>query len=612
MKIHLYICIIYSLLSVPALLSARESFRSEIVESSFYYEIKGNKLIRTDSVVLQINERMGDRDADFGFDYSKGDKVDIVYAQIEDMNGNIIRKLKRSDIKDQSYISHVSFYEDDFIKTFELKHNVYPYRIRYCVKRTSARFLQILSMDFRRQRMPVRKGKITIEVPDENQIKYKQRYLDEPRVMPSNKTTKYVWEYSYIPAQMYETNADYDRAEVPRLLIVPLNYKYGKKGTWKDWETFGNWVYRLNAGRDVLPETEKTKINTLIAGITDNREKAKALFRYLQKEVRYINVKIDIGGLQAYPAEYVCRNRYGDCKALTNYMQSLLKHAGINSYYTLIHSGEKVEDVDMDFPSQVFNHAILTVPFEQDTVFLECTDKNLPFGYVHSRIQGRKALLVKENGSELVDLSSMNPPDVLYSRSIVAELNDVKLSAEQRGEHFEESAFLMTGANKNLVDKYIRNTIFPSGSYNLIDYSIRKTDDDGVEVFFQAHVLMDNIFKKYGNNMVIAPFPISLPNYETPEKRSLGIRIDLPLYYKDSISYIIPENRVVKVPENIHIDTDFGHYELCFSIQDNRLIVWKSLLVLAGRYPLDRYEEFYQFITGIKKAEAKNINIEVI
>jgi len=600
----------YSLLSLLAFFD--KSYQSEIIESSRYFEIKDDKLVRTDSVTLQINDRTGDKDAFFAFDYVKGEKLDIVYAQIEDTNGNVIRKLKKNEIKDQSYISNMSFYEDDFIKTFELKHHVYPYRISYSIKKTTPKFLQVLSMNLQYLRIPIRKAKITVISPAESQLLYKQKELNEPQIISSGVTTQYIWEYSYTPIEKTEVNANYSDADIPTLKVQPLNFNYGKKGSWESWESFGNWIYRLNEGRDKLPEIEKEKVNTLLNGISSNREKAKALYRYLQQEVRYINVKIDIGGLQTYPAEYVCKNRYGDCKALSNYMQALLKQAGIQSFYTLINAGGTIESIDPGFPSQEFNHVILTIPFENDTVFLECTDKNLPFGYVHSSIQGRNALLVKESGSELILLPSMKPEDVLCSRTIEIKSNEVKLSAKQRGEHFEESMYLMNGANKNAVDKYIRNSIFSSGSYNLVNYSITKENPDDAEIDFEALIEMENLYKKYGSNLVITPFPVILPNYETPENRYLGVQLDYPLFYKDEISYEMPENTTFKLPENIELTTDYGYYKLYFSLDNNNLTVLKSIQILSGKYPLDNYQEFYNFVMKIKNYETKNINIELL
>lgn len=73
------------ILYIIPLFAISQDFRSEYIKYKSYNQIKGDKLIRTDSVILKINERMGDHDAEILINYSKGDKVSVGDAWIEDM-----------------------------------------------------------------------------------------------------------------------------------------------------------------------------------------------------------------------------------------------------------------------------------------------------------------------------------------------------------------------------------------------------------------------------------------------------------------------------------------------------------------------------------------------
>lgn len=602
--IFLFPCLLYS------------QFRSEYIKLESSYTIDKNKLTEKVKAILQINERMGDHDARISIYYKKGEKINISDVRIEDLNGNIIRKLSKKEIQDRNLLSNSSFYSDEFIKHFELKHNMYPYRIAYSYEKTSSNFIVITSFDYNQYRRPVREGKLTVETTNLQPIMYIDKNITGFSIDTVENTIRYAWQYSYIPPVFKETNSSVNISDAPKIEVIPLNFKYGVPGSFETWNTFGNYVYRLNKGRNILPDSEKAKIDKMLEGITDEREKTKKLYYYLQDQTRYINVDIKIGGLQTYPAEYVSINKYGDCKALSNYMMSMLAYSGIKSYYTLIHANDKVYDIDSDFPSQEFNHVILTVPLSTDTIYLECTSKNIPFGYIHTSIQGRQAFVIDEHNSHFTTIPAMTREEVLCSRTFTVTPNissgasDIKLIAEERGKKYELSNYLATDINRNEADKYIRNTLFV-GSYDLKDYKIEKPDRDNALISTNLNCKMFNTTKKYGNNIALLPYPITISTYETPEKRSQNLQIDYPQFNRDTIIYILDNIIVSKMPQDISLKTDFGHYTLKFEKKDNKVIIYKSLFIAAGRYDLSEYNKFYEFISKIKHLESINQYIEI-
>ncbi len=99
-----------------------------------------------------------------------------------------------------------------------------------------------------------------------------------------------------------------------------------------------------------------------------------ALYNYLQQNSHYVGIQLGIGGWQTYDAIYVATKKYGDCKALSNFMISLLKEAGIKAHAVVIEAGEDQKDFDKDFAHDPFDHVICCVPLDKDTIWLECTE----------------------------------------------------------------------------------------------------------------------------------------------------------------------------------------------------------------------------------------------
>lgn len=83
-------------------------------------------------------------------------------------------------------------------------------------------------------------------------------------------------------------------------------------------------------------------------------------------------------------------------------MYSLLKEVCIQSHYTLVRAGEGESYMLKDFPYNPFNHIILCVPFQKDTMWLECTNQTIPAGYLGDFTDDRYVLLIREEGGKLV------------------------------------------------------------------------------------------------------------------------------------------------------------------------------------------------------------------
>jgi len=155
--------------------------------------------------------------------------------------------------------------------------------------------------------------------------------------------------------------------------------------------------------------------------ITENlktpEEKIKAIYEYLQNKTRYVSIQLGIGGFQPFEAAVVDEMGYGDCKALSNYMVSMLDVVGIKSNYTLIRAGKDAPKMNVNFskftvqswPSFCSNHA--------DTNWLECTSQTNPF-WVYGNVYGwSRALAITDQGAKIVMTPKYSAEQNVQSRT---------------------------------------------------------------------------------------------------------------------------------------------------------------------------------------------------
>ena len=593
-----------------------QPYNCEVVNFSSFYEMKSGLLTKTDSIFIQINNRSGEGFTNIKIPYSKSEKISDLSAWLEDQNGQIIRKLKNSDITDRNAISDYSLYTDDFVKTFSLKHNIYPYRIVYTYRKTYKQFITIPWVPILDKSIPTLKAKLTLLVPKGFPFMKYYKNMSDPKIDTLENTIRSVWLASYLKPIKAEIFSITEDEILPYVMITPVYFTYGVDGNAADWTSFGNWNYRLIKDLGELPDSEKQKISQLIRGITDKREIVKILYHYLQDRTRYVNVSIDIGGLKPYPASYVAQNKYGDCKALSNYMKALLNFAGIQSFYTTINRDKTPGEIVEQMPGpQYFNHVILTVPLDKDTLWLENTSNSNPFAYIGTDIQGRQALLTDEHNSRLIRMPRLKESDITITRKIDASFaengdENTELNLSFKGDEFEYFNQLKTELNKDEQDELIRKMIH-AGNFELQNWDLKRLNRDTARIDLLLKLIVYKSLKSIGEEKYFSLFLINIPPFSLPKERTLPVEIPFPICTLDSQTYHLPLGFEIKsLPDSKIISTPYGLYELTCASNGSIIKVVKKFKLNAGNYPLNQYPDFYKFIDSANELEHTKIIIK--
>jgi hypothetical protein len=585
-----------------------QNIGAELLSSETNIVIRNGKLYKNVALEIRIKDRSGEEFTNLNIPYSKIISLIKVEACIRDKNGEIVRKLENRDITDKSFIPSGTFYSDDFAKEFTMKHNVYPYTIIVNYQLQQDEFYQIENwIPVLDSRVPTDHAMLSIEVPANYKINYSSLWVDSSKLEKTDLGMKYLWYSSYSKPLKPEFYAPSIMQFLPKVTVCPEHFFYNQTGSFASWISFGEWNNKLLSGLSDLPLDEISKVKGLITNIPDAKGKVQVLYNFVQDNTRYIDVSIETGGLKPYPASYVAQNKYGDCKALTNYIRALLEVAGIESFYTLIKAGGPKTIIDKDFPSQQFNHAILCVPDGKDTIWLDAASAS-PFNYTGTFIQDRDACIITKNSTHFTRTPALTLRDVKNVLKAEFFCNDfskvqAKFTNYCRGELYEKLKSIIHLVDNGKKEELFANNFIGKG-YRLIDLQLSDPVRDSACVNYSYSALAFGKYKFYGNDLIVEVLPFSIPEMEKPEIRKLPVQIDYPVYMSDTLIYHIPgDYKVINLPVDNKLDSKFGKYEIISQIKDGTIIIIKTYWLFKGEVQPDSYPDFYHFLNNVRTSE---------
>ena len=150
-------------------------------------------------------------------------------------------------------------------------------------------------------------------------------------------------------------------------------------------------AYEARAKVEVTPQITELA-HRLTADQPTPRAKALVLSDWVRKNIRYVAVYIDAGGVVPHPAQSVLDNRYGDCKDHVALLEAMLKAVGIDSSPVLINAGNAYV-LPKVAALRVLNHAITYVPSLD--LYLDSTASFIAAGYLPLQDLDKPVLLTR-------------------------------------------------------------------------------------------------------------------------------------------------------------------------------------------------------------------------
>lgn len=547
--------------------------------------------------VVTILDKEGISESYFVESGDKSTKLTKFKATITDANGNKIKTYGRNNIETNAISSHLA--TDNFRYYLNFTDPALPFTIQYEyeMEYNDGIYYFPVFMPVSSFNQSVERAAFNLISPVGTIIHVKATKFDGKYTeLEAKGLNSRNWEITGYKAVEPERFGPSFMNLMPVVYSGPKDFVYEKtRGELTNTQTIIQWLKDLSSGRTELTQATKDQITAMTSGLKTDREKVEALYNHLGKTTRYESIQLGVGGYQPIAAAEVCRTGFGDCKGLSNYLKAMLNHLGIEANHCIIRSDSREKDLTDDFTAMLrSNHMILQVPLPGDTLWLECTNTKVPFGYVHSDIAGHNALVNYDRGGKMERL-----PD--YPDSLNIEQNKLNLIIEPDGKatakvhkslevkQYDGMMGFITARQQDQTDKLRKEINLPQAAIQNIQISENKSALPSLRISYE--ISTNQYGTKTGNRLFL---PVNVMRSTNAFFKKGERKQEIVIYEgwvdADEISAVIPEDfSIESIPAPVMIENEFGRFTSNITVDGKTITIKQTLSVKSGLWKASSY-----------------------
>ncbi|MEW5742675.1 MAG: DUF3857 domain-containing protein [Myxococcota bacterium] len=393
-----------------------------------------------------------------------------------------------------------------------------------------------------------------------------------------------------------------------------------EKTAFKTPEEMSRWLAGEYAAQAAPTPEMVATVREVLQNVPDTEEaKAKALYEFACRRVQYCAVEIGYGGWIPHPAKSVHETRYGDCKDKATYLHSLLTIAGVKSAPTLIYSHDGYPR-PFQLPSlgANFNHAILAVHLRSGTVYVDPTQRAVPFGELSPSELDAPVLELTPEGAPLKTTRGSDPKEN-------AETQTFNLTLSPRGD--VEGRFAIEATGSRARDYKLR-VIYGTGKVTkwlddylwlkdaqLDDAQAADVTDFGAQVSLAGQAHAHRVLQRGAGSVAL----LRLTDVVRPSavlQEAEGRKADLVNRVNETVTtevrLTLPAGaKVTRRPRDVLLESPFGAFRLSWAVEGGVLKVSRQLVRAKRLIPPPQLNDFNAFNTRVLAAEAEPVVLEL-
>lgn len=461
-------------------------------------------------------------------------------------------------------------------------------------------------------------SRYSLLLPSHRKLTYVTTNADvKPSIKQVEDFTQYTWEVTRQTPYTEETYMPAVVDVLPALHVSTVN----------SWNDIATWYADLiNKSADETFEL-KSAFESIFSGndvqSLTGFEKARRIYTYIQKNIRYSSVSFRQGAYLPQTASKTLTTRLGDCKDLSNLFMKLCDMAGIQVCMVLTDTRENGEK-DMMLPSLEFNHCIAKATLDGKEFFVELTDNYLPFTSLPNSLNG--ALILEIPGKAEVTPAGLKklqtttrPYDIAKADITMKAVENDLIVEVTRTRYGHLTTNVKADFSKLPYDKQLikLEDYVGSGSKNItidtLSFVNLESTDDSLS-FSYRYRISDEVAEIANLKTFKLVFPdvVATSNHFTSLTREYPV--DYPAYedadrYETTIRVEIPEGKkFLEPPTNVSLTFGGMTYDLHYELVNPGLLqVSRTFKSNRVRVDVKDYTNLKTFLDSIVKAEQRMI-----
>lgn len=564
--------------------------------------------------LILVNAPGGKKYGEVTLSTNKYLSVKNIKADLKDVSGKLIRKMKNEEIQSQMLSPEYILFDDTRYFHFEMSQSTFPYVLEYAYE---YEFSSLFFWPdwFPQADVPVLKSTYKLIMKEE--IPFQTHALgfeEQPRLLLNQKYKTWLWEADSISAKTDESYLPPEHEIQMAVHFVPATAQLEKYPiSFQSWKSFGNWFYHLYTEADNLPSSAFEKSIQLRSQSLEPKEKIRQLYAWLQEYTRYVAILPGISGWRPHSIESIFQNRYGDCKDLSILLATMLSKAQIPAYPVLIKTRD--EGVLLrDLPNPDFNHVMVVVPLANDTLWLECTADYLAAGEIPWADEGCDVLVVKPTGGEIWRTPESSASQNTWQTTIhgsISVIGDLSFSGRLRatGEVANSLRNYLNDQKTTDQKRWLSNRLGryqPGMELIYIQMSnLEQNFERPLEIMFAGKI--PKFASRSANRLFINPAILSrwtADDLPREKERRFPVFFHYSFQEVDSVFINLPPGYQLEASINpVHSEPPFGFFQIGFSVDERQLIYCRTNEIRQRKIPVVQFQDFTNFLTRVVKVD---------